>query len=68
MKKLKKRDKYLICSILAVITGFTVNVWLAHSDHALPDVVNSGWFAFWTVEIYRLSKIKIEETKKGAEG
>lgn len=61
---MRKRDKYLIVSMLAVLLGFGVNAWLASGDHSMPDVANAGWFGFWTVEIYRISKITIEEKKK----
>ena len=60
MKKLRKRDKYLIGSVIAVIIGFAVNVWLAHGDHSLPDVVNAGWFGFWSLEIYQIARITIK--------
>ncbi len=58
---MKTRDKYLILSIAAIMLGFAVNVWLAYNDHQLPDVVNVGYFAFWTSEIYHIAKIKITE-------
>jgi hypothetical protein len=60
---MKKRDKYLIISILAVIAGFTANIWLATDDHQIPDVCNAGWFAFWGTEIWHLARIKINEKK-----
>ena len=62
---MKKRDKYLILSIIAIMFGFMVNVWLASNDHQLPDVVNLGYFGFWTTEIYHIAKIKRDETKNG---
>ena len=62
---MKKRDKYLIVSIIAVVAGFVVNVWLAMGDHALPDVVNLGWFGFWGTEIYQIARIKRCEVEKG---
>lgn len=68
MKKLKKRDKYLITSIAAVAVGFVVNVWLATGDHQIPDVVNAGWFAFWGTEIWHLARIKINEKKEDTYG
>ena len=64
---MRKRDKYLIVSMVAVAIGFGVNAWLATGDHAMPDVANAGWFTFRTVEIYRISKIKIEEGKNETE-
>ena len=65
MKKFKKRDWYVLLSMLMVLAGFAVNALLAYGDHTpIPDVVNGGWFAFWTVEIYRLSSIKIAEGVK----
>ena len=62
---MKKRDKYLLLSIAAIMFGFAVNVWLAYYDHELPDVVNVGYFGFWTTEIYHIAKIKINDTKNG---
>ena len=64
MKKIKKRDKYLIVSILAVVAGFVANVVLATGDHQIPDVCNGGWFAFWGTEIWHLARIKINEEKE----
>lgn len=62
---MKKRDKYLLLSIAAIMFGSAVNVWLAYYDHGLPDVVNVGYFGFWTTEIYQIAKIKINDTKNG---
>ena len=62
---MKKRDKYLLASILAVCIGLAVNVWLATADHQIPDVANAGWFAFWGTEIWHLARIKIND--KGEE-
>lgn len=60
---MKKRDKYLIASIIAVVAGFAANVVLAVGDHQVPDVCNAGWFAFWGTEIWHLARIKINERK-----
>ena len=65
VSNMKKRDKYLIVSIIAVVANLALNVWLATGDHSIPDVVNLGWFAFWGTEIYQIAKIKRCEVEKG---
>lgn len=64
---MKKRDKYLVISILAVLFAFLANVILAVGDHQIPDVCNAGWFAFWGTEIWHLARIKIKEGSKDNE-
>ena len=61
---MKKRDKYLLISIVAIVAGFAVNIWLATGDHQIPDIVNGGWFAFWTVEIYQIARITVKGKKE----
>lgn len=65
MRKLRKRDRYLIVSVAAVV-GFTVAaLWLSHGDHSIPDSLIAGWFAFWATEIYHIAKITINGKKDG---
>lgn len=64
MKKIRKRDKYLIASVLAMCAMFGVSVWLAVGDHALPDVLIGGWCTFWALEIYQIAKITINGKKE----
>lgn len=65
---MKKRDKYLIVSILAVIAGYAANVVAAFYDHQIPPEANIGWFTFWGTEIWHLARIKINEKKGDSYG
>ncbi len=60
MRKLRKRDKYLICSIAAIIVFAAAVLLLARGDHTVPDALIYGWFAFWATEIYQIAKITIK--------
>ena len=60
MKKMRKRDKYLILSVLAMCALLGFSVWLALGDHALPDTMIAGWCAFWAVEVYQIARITIK--------
>lgn len=61
---MKKRDKYLICSILAMVSLFLASFYLSINENALPDAVIYGWCAFWGNEVWQLARIKINESKK----
>ena len=61
MRNLRKRDKYLICSISAIIVFAIAVLLLAHGDHAVPDALIYGWYTFWAVEIYQIARITINK-------
>lgn len=63
MRKLRKRDKYLICSVAAVVVFAVSVLYLCHGDHSVPDALIYGWFAFWATEIYHIAKITINGKK-----
>lgn len=61
---MRKRDKYLIVSILAIISFAVAVLGLSGGDHAVPDSLIYGWFAFWATEIYHIAKITINGKKE----
>ena len=60
-RDMKKRDKYLICSIAAVVVYFAASVALALHGCYLPDALTIGWYAFWGTEIWHIARIKIND-------
>lgn len=58
---MKKRDKYLVCSILAVVVYAIASFLLAINGNSVPDALTAGWFAFWGTEIWHLARIKIND-------
>lgn len=65
--KMKKRDKFVICSMVN-ITWFTVAALvLAAFDKTVPDALIIAFFAAWTAELAILAGIKIKDNKKGDE-
>ena len=59
-KKMKKRTKFVICSIVNII-WFTVAVLvLSGFDKTVPDSLIVAWFASWTVELALLAGIKVK--------
>ena len=61
---MKKRDKYLICSITAVIVYFIASFVLAIGGNSLPDALTIGWYGFWGTEIWHLARIRINDSKE----
>lgn len=62
---MKKRDKYLVVSILAILTLLVMSFYLAVGDHnPLPDAVIYVIGGFFGTEIYQCARIKINESKK----
>lgn len=62
---MRKRDKYLVISMAAIV-AFAVSVLaLAGGDHTVPDALIYGWFAFWATEIYHIAKITINGKSEG---
>lgn len=57
---MKKRTKFVICSIVN-LTWFAVAVLvLSAMDKTVPDSLIVAWFAAWTVELAILAGIKIK--------
>lgn len=57
---MRKRTKFVICSIIN-LTWFAVAVLiLSAMDKTVPDSLIVAWFAAWTVELAILAGIKIK--------
>ncbi len=55
MKKLKKRDWYLVVAIINIIWFTLAVLWLNHGDHEVSSELIVGWFAAWTAELALLA-------------
>lgn len=61
IKKLRKRDKYLISAIVNLLWYCIVVLVLTAFDKIVPDALTVAWFSCWTVELALLAGIKIKE-------
>lgn len=58
---MKKRTKFTICAIMAIIL-YTVSVLvLSYCDHTVPDSLTAAYFTAWTAELGFLFGIKIKD-------
>ena len=57
---MKKRDKYLICAIVSLVTYCVAALVLAAYDKTVPDSLTVAWFGAWTVELALLAGIRIK--------
>lgn len=64
MKKLKKRDLYLIVAIINIIWFTLVVLWLNHGDHEVSSELIVGWFAAWTAELALLAGLTNGDRKR----
>ena len=60
MKKLRKRDKYLIAAVINLVWYCVVVLILSALGKTVPDSLTVAWFAAWTVELALLFGIKIK--------
>ena len=60
MKKLRKRDKYLIAAVVNLCWYCIAALILTAFDKAVPDSLTVAWFAAWTAELALLTNIKIK--------
>ena len=60
MKKLRKRDKYVIAAVLNLCWYCVAALVLTAFDKAVPDSLTVAWFAAWTAELTLLANIKIK--------
>lgn len=60
MKKLRKRDKYLIAAIVNLTWYCVVALVLSAMGKTVPDSLTVAWFSAWTVELGLLYGIKIK--------
>ncbi len=68
MKKLKKRDCYLIVAIINIIWFTLAVLWLNHGDHQVSSELIVGWFAAWTAELALLAGLTNGNRKRKASG
>lgn len=56
--------KIVICSISAILLFFVAETYLLNQGlDSYPDVFIASWFSFWGVELFNLSRIKMNEDK-----
>ena len=60
MKKLRKRDKYVIAAVLNLCWYCIAVLVLTAHDKVVPDSLTVAWFAAWTAELAFLAGIKIK--------
>ena len=60
MKKLRKRDKYVIAAVLNLCWYCIAVLVLTAHDKVVPDSLTVAWFAAWTAELGMLAGIKIK--------
>lgn len=60
MKKLRKRDKYLIAAVANLVWYCIAALILTGCDKTVPDSLTVAWFAAWTAELALLAGIKIK--------
>lgn len=60
MKKLRKRDKYLIAAVANLVWYCVAVLILTGCDKTVPDSLTVAWFSAWTVELGLLYGIKIK--------
>lgn len=61
MKKLRKRDKYLIAAVINLVWYCVAALVLTWCDKTVPDSLTVAWFAAWTAELALLAGIKIKD-------
>ena len=61
LRKLPKRDKYLISAIVNLLWYCIAALVLVAHDKTVPDSLTVAWFSCWTVELALLAGIKIKE-------
>lgn len=61
MKKLRKRDKYLIAAVVNLCWYCVAVLILTAFDKTVPDSLTVAWFAAWTAELALLAGIKIKD-------
>lgn len=57
---MKKRTKFTICAIVAILIYTVVALALTAFDKDVPDSLTVAYFAAWTVELGLLFGIKIK--------
>lgn len=60
MKRMRKRDKYVIAAVLNLWWYCIAVLVLTAYDKVVPDSLTVAWFAAWTAELGLLAGIKIK--------
>ena len=61
MKGLRKRDKFVILSMV-MLTTYCIAVFIVSCfDKVVPDALTVAWFSAWTLELALLAGIKIKD-------
>lgn len=58
---MKKRTKFTVCAIMAIILYTVAVLVLAYHDHTVPAELTVAYFSAWTVELGLLFGIKIKD-------
>ena len=64
---MKKRTKFVICSIINIDLFTIVTLLLSAFDKVVPDSLIVAWFAAWTMELALLAGITIKKNDQGDE-
>jgi hypothetical protein len=64
-KKLKKRTKFAIAAVSAIVLYTVAVLILSYFDHTVPQELTQSFFKAWTVELALLFGIKILDKDKG---
>ena len=57
---MKRRTKFTIVAILAIVAMGVAETWLVTQGQTFPDSFIIGWYAAWTAELALLAGIKIK--------
>lgn len=58
---MKKRTKFTLCAIIAILLYTVAALLLAAFDKTVPDALTVAYFAAWTTELALLFGIKIRD-------
>lgn len=58
---MKKRTKFTICAIVAIMLYTLAALVLSAFDRTVPDTLTVAYFSAWTVELGLLYGIKIKD-------
>ena len=61
MRKLRKRDKYVIAAVLNLCWYCIAVLVLTAHDKVVPDSLTVAWFTAWTAELALLAESKLRE-------
>ena len=63
-KSLRFSKIIVVCSVAAILLFFAAETYLLNEGlGSYPDVFVASWFSFWGVELFNLSRIKMNEDR-----